>query len=60
MYTIILLSILAVVGLLAGWLIDKYTYADGWSFTFGDAKELAGCYCSIPSDLELEKCVTLG
>ena len=33
MYTIILLSILTVVGLLAGWLIDKYTYADGWSFT---------------------------
>lgn len=31
MYTIILLSILTVVGLLAGWLIDKYTYADGWS-----------------------------
>lgn len=33
MYTIILLSILTVVGLLAGWLIDKYTYADAWSFT---------------------------
>lgn len=32
MYTIILLSILTIVGLLAGWLIDKYTYADGWSF----------------------------
>ena len=32
MYTIILLSILTVVGLLAGWLIDKYTYSDGWSF----------------------------
>ena len=29
-------------------------------FTFGDAKELAGRYCSIPSDLELEKCVILG
>lgn len=33
MYTIILLSILTIVGLLAGWLIGKYTYADGWSFT---------------------------
>ena len=32
MYTIILLSILTIVGLLAGWLIDRYTYADGWSF----------------------------
>ena len=32
MYTIILLSVLTIVGLLAGWLIDKYTYADGWSF----------------------------
>ena len=31
MYTIILLSILTIVGLLAGWLIDRYTYADGWS-----------------------------
>jgi hypothetical protein len=29
-------------------------------FSFGDAKELAGCYCSIPGDLELENCVTLG
>ena len=34
MLTIILLSILTVVGLVAGWLIDRYTYADGWSFTF--------------------------
>ena len=34
MYTIILLSILTIVGLLAGWLIDKYTYyCDGLSFT---------------------------
>lgn len=41
MYTIILLSILAVVGLLAGWLIDKYTYADGWSFTFYSAGVLS-------------------
>lgn len=32
MLTIILLSILTVVGLVAGWLIDRYTYADGWSF----------------------------
>lgn len=32
MYTIILLSILTVVGFVAGWLIDRYTYADGWSF----------------------------
>ena len=31
MLTIILLSILTVVGLVAGWLIDKYTYADIWS-----------------------------
>lgn len=29
-------------------------------FSFGDAKELAGGYCSIPGDLELENCVTLG
>lgn len=29
-------------------------------FTFGEAKDLAGCYCSIPDDLELEDCVTLG
>ncbi len=34
MYTIILLSILTVVGFVAGWLIDMYTYADGWSFVF--------------------------
>lgn len=34
MLTIILLSILTVVGLVAGWLIDRYTYADGWSFVF--------------------------
>lgn len=32
MLTIILFSILAVVGFVAGWLIDKYTYADGWAF----------------------------
>ena len=32
MLTIILLSILTVVGLVAGWLIDRYTYADVWSF----------------------------
>ena len=32
MLTIILLSILSVVGLVVGWLVDKYTYADGWSF----------------------------
>lgn len=31
MLTIILLSILTVVGLVVGWLIDKYTYADIWS-----------------------------
>ena len=29
-------------------------------FTFGDAKELDGCYCSVPGDLNLEDCVTLG
>lgn len=34
MLTIILLSILTVVGLVVGWLIDRYTYADVWSFTF--------------------------
>ena len=32
MLTIILLSIIAVVGVVAGWLIDKYTYADIWAF----------------------------
>ena len=37
MYTIILLSILTVVGLVTGWLIDRYTYADGWSFAFYSA-----------------------
>ena len=34
MYTIILLSILTIVGFVGGWLIDKYTYADGWAFGF--------------------------
>ena len=29
-------------------------------FTFGNAKELAGCYCNIPGDLNLADCVTLG
>ena len=29
-------------------------------FSFGNAKDLAGCYCSVPGDLELEDCVTLG
>jgi len=29
-------------------------------FTFGDAKELAGCYCGVPGDLRLEDCVILG
>ena len=29
-------------------------------FSFGSAKDLAGCYCSVPGDLELEDCVTLG
>lgn len=29
-------------------------------FSFGDAKDLAGCYCQAPYDLELEKCVMLG
>ena len=29
-------------------------------FTFGDAKELEGAYCSVPGDLALENCVTLG
>ena len=52
MYTIILLCILTVVGLLAGWLIDKYTYADGWSFTFYivgvlSALTLVGFLCAL-------------
>lgn len=34
MYTIILLSILAIVGFVCGWLIGKYTYADGLVFAF--------------------------
>jgi hypothetical protein len=34
MYTIILLSILTIVGFVGGWLIDKYTYADGWVCAF--------------------------
>ena len=29
-------------------------------FTFGDAKDLAGCYCGVPGDLDLKDCVTLG
>ena len=29
-------------------------------FSFGDAKELAGCYCGVPGDLRLEDCVILG
>lgn len=29
-------------------------------FTFGDAKELEGCHCFVPYDLELQDCVTLG
>lgn len=29
-------------------------------FSFGDAKDLAGCYYNVPVDLELENCVTLG
>lgn len=29
-------------------------------FTFGDAKDLAGCYCNVPGDLDLKDCVTLG
>lgn len=29
-------------------------------FSFGDAKDLAGCYCQVPYDLELGKCVMLG
>ena len=31
MYTIILLSILFVVGIVVAWLLDKYTCADGWA-----------------------------
>jgi hypothetical protein len=34
MLTIILLSIITIIGFVGGWLIDKYTYADGWSFGF--------------------------
>lgn len=34
MYTIILLSILTIVGFVGGWLIDKHTYATGWVFSF--------------------------
>ena len=44
MLTIILLSILTVVGLVAGWLIDRYTYADGWiiaSYTTGVSSAIA-------------------
>ena len=29
-------------------------------FSFGDAKELSECYCSVPGDLNLADCVTLG
>jgi hypothetical protein len=29
-------------------------------FSFGDAKDLACCYCEVPGDLELEDCVILG
>ena len=29
-------------------------------FSFGDAKDLTGCYCEVPYDLELKECVTLG
>ena len=29
-------------------------------FTFGDAAELGDCYCSVPGDLNLADCVTLG
>jgi hypothetical protein len=29
-------------------------------FSFGDATDLAGCYCEVPGDLELEDCVILG
>jgi hypothetical protein len=52
MYTIILLSILTIVGLLAGWLIDKYTYADGWScasYAVGviSALTLVGFLCAL-------------
>jgi hypothetical protein len=44
MLTIVLLSILTVVGLVAGWLIDKYTYADGLiiaSYTIGIVSAMA-------------------
>ena len=34
MYTIILLSILTIVGFIGGWLIDRYLYADFWGFIF--------------------------
>ena len=33
MYTIILLSILTIILFVVGWLLDKYTYADGLAFT---------------------------
>ena len=29
-------------------------------FSFEDAKELGKCYCSVPGDLNLADCVTLG
>lgn len=29
-------------------------------FTFGNAEELADCYCGVPGDLNLADCVTLG
>lgn len=52
MYTIILLSVLAVVGILLGWLLDRFTYADGWSvasYLIGviSALTLAGFLCAL-------------
>ena len=43
MYTIILFSILTIVGLVGGYFIDKYTYADGWVFIFVIAGSLSLC-----------------
>ena len=43
MLTIILLSILTIVGFGGGWLIDKYTYADGWVCAFVSTGVLSVC-----------------
>ena len=57
MYTIILLSILTIVFFVVGWLLDKYTYADGLtyaSFLFG-ACTLIGLVVSLCLFINLDK-----